>query len=217
MARITWDSMSNRYYETGLDRGVLFVENAPGVPWSGLVSINEEPNGGSPRPYYIDGYKYLNISSSEEYEATLSSYGHPQEFSECNGLSEIHNGLFSSGQPRSPFSMSYRTLIGNDTEGRKKGYKIHLVYNALASPSAMKYETVSSDSTSSFYEWRITTKAIPVQGKRHTSHFVIDTRYTPKDLLANVENVIYGSQETQPRIPSVPELVTMFKDWGNNG
>lgn len=213
MPKLSWNASGTRYYETGVDQGVLYLDNNPGVAWPGLVSVEESPSGGEPRPYYIDGFKYLNLASAEEYEATIEALTAPAEFAACEGVGEIQNGLFATQQPRKPFSMCYRTRIGNDTVGKNFGYKIHVVYNALAAPSPKAHKTLSDQVDVDPYSWAITTKPPPISGRRPTAHFVIDSRYTPVGLLLELNDIFYGTDEDLPRLPSASELVSLFTSW----
>lgn len=213
MAKLNWNAPGTRFYERGIDQGTLYIGEKPGVAWSGLVSVNESPIGGAPRPYYLDGYKYLNIASSEEFEATIEAFSSPIEFSACDGVGEIHNGLFATQQPRKPFSLSYRSTIGNDLTGKNTGYKIHIVYNALAAPSEKNHKTLSDDASLDPYSWHITTRPPKLSGRRPTAHFVIDSRYTPTELLSDINDILYGSDELMPRLLSADELVEMFVNW----
>lgn len=214
MTRLNWDARGERFFETGVDRGVLYVGNNVGVAWPGLISVGENPSGGEPRPYYIDGVKYLNLSSAEEFQATIAAFSSPKEFGVCDGEAAIQNGLFVTQQPRKAFNFSYRTQIGNDIEGKAHGYKIHLVYNALAGPSSRTNSTVASETEPGSLSWEITTLPPSLTGRKPTSHFVIDSRSTPKGLLNAIEDILYGSAAAQPRMPLVSELVTLFKSPG---
>src|SRR6478735_3456324 len=144
MTRLTWGDTGRRYFEAGTDRGVLFVGNNPGVPWNGLKSVSESPSGGEPKAYYVDGFKYLNVASAEEYAATIEAFSAPAEFGVCDGSMMLGNGLFATQQPRRPFHFTYRTRVGNDLEGVDHGHKIHLIYNALARPSSRNNQTHGS-------------------------------------------------------------------------
>lgn len=210
MPRLKWSAIGERFYESGIDRGVLYLPNQVGVPWVGLVSVVESPSGGEPKAYYLDGIKYLNISSAEEFEATINAFGSPKEFSVCNGDSIIQNGLFVTGQPRKSFGLSYRTRIGNDTSGSEYGYKIHLVYNALAEPSNRSNNTIADSVNISTFSWRISTKPPIISGYKPTAHFVIDSRYTTFEVLAEVSDILYGSDELQPRLIEATELIDIF-------
>lgn len=214
MTRLAWGAHGERFFETGTDRGVLYLTGAPGVPWNGLKAVNESPTGGEPRPYYLDGYKYLNVASAEEYAATLEAFSSPREFAVCDGTLGIHNGLFVTQQPRSQFGLSYRTLVGNDKDGDQHGYKIHLVYNALAAPSQRNNQTTGDGVNPLTLSWSITTQPPLLTGIKPTAHFVIDSRFTPRTLLATIEDILYGSIDGDPRMPSVQELSELFKSEG---
>lgn len=210
MSRVTWGDAGTRFFETGVDRGVLYVNNT-GVAWSGLTNISESPSGGEPKPYYMDGIKFLNIAGKEEFAATLEALSTPTEFGPCDGVQDVNNGLFATQQPRKAFSLSYRTLIGNDMVGQNTGfYKIHLVYNALAAPSEKAYSTNGSSTDPTALSYSISTLPPTLTGMKPTAHFVIDTRYVPPLLLKVVEDILYGTEAADPRIPAVSELVSIF-------
>lgn len=210
MARLSWENAGERYYETGIDRGVLYVGMSVGVPWQGLISVSESPEGGDPRPFYQDGIKYANLASAEEYKATINAFGAPPEFAPCDGMKTVQNGLFATQQPRKPFNLSYRSLVGNDTEGTNHAYKIHLVYNALAGPSQRENKSLGDSSDPSSYTWDITTLPPRANGLKPTAHFVIDSRYADAGALSDLEDILYGTDEAEPRIPDVDELLTIF-------
>lgn len=214
MAELEWSRQGERYFEAGVDRGVLYVGDDPGVAWNGLTAISESPSGGSPRPRYIDGFKYSNLSSSEEYQATLSAYYSPREFAPCDGTGSLGNGLFVTQQPRKSFGLSYRTRIGNDIQGVDYGYKIHLVYNALAEPASRSQQTLNADSNAASTSWKITTRAPLALGMKPTAHFVIDSRFTPNGLLRTLEGILYGTSVSAPRLIPLDELLTLFSSPG---
>ena len=209
MARLIWGAYGARFYETGIDQGVLYVDSI-GVAWSGLISVSESPSGGEPKPFYLDGVKYLNLSSSEEYEATLSAFYSPSEFGPCDGVSAISNGLFVTQQPRKSFGLSYRTKLGNDTDGSEHAYKIHLIYNALAAPSERTSNTQGDSAEPSISSWHITTLPPSMTGYKPTAHFVINSKTTPPALLTSIEDILYGSPALGPRLPAAQELIDMF-------
>lgn len=210
MARLTWDASGERFYETGVDRGVLYVDDI-GVPWNGLISVSETSNGGEARPYYIDGVKYLNLATAEEFQATLTALSSPPEFGICDGVASLQNGLFATQQPRRSFGLSYRTMVGNDLETKARGYKIHLVYNALSGPAERSYSTLGEDTQPTIFSWPITTLPPSLTGRKPTAHFVVDTRYTPVDILAEVEDLLYGNDSFPPSLPTVDALVAIFQ------
>jgi hypothetical protein len=215
MTELSWGNYGERYFETGVDRGVLYVPGMDGVAWNGLIAVSESPSGGEPKAHYIDGVKYLNHPSREEYEATIEAYTYPIEFDICEGVATIDDeskGLFATQQGRKPFSFSYRTLIGNDGDGVDFGYKLHIVYNALAAPSQRNYQTISDDPDLIAFSWDITTKPIPVQGASYSSHIVLDTRTTWPWVVEAVENLLYGTEDTPPTLPTPEELIALFVD-----
>lgn len=209
MTRLDWSALGQRYFETGIDRGVLFV-NDVGYAWPGLTSVSESPTGGDARPFYLDGIKYLNLAAAEEFEATIEAFQAPKEFGVCDGTASVHNGLFATQQPRKSFGLSYRTKIGNDVDGTEHAYKVHLVYNALAAPSTRSNSSMGDSVDPGSYSWSITTLAPLTIGLRPTAHFIIDSRFTPADLLAEVEDILYGSNSGAASLPTVPELMTLF-------
>lgn len=213
MTRIAWGTAGERYFEAGADQGVLYV-NGVGVPWNGLTGVSEDPDGGDPQPYYVDGYKYLNLAAAEEFKATISAFSSPSEFGQCDGTVAIHNGLFATQQPRKSFDMSYRTKVGNDISGIDFGYKLHLVYNALAAPSTRENSTTGDKADPLGLSWGITTTPPLMTGMKPTAHLVIDSRVTPPNLMNAIEDIIYGNASADPRMPDQDELITLFNDDG---
>lgn len=210
MPRLIWDASGERFYETGVDRGVLYPIASPGVAWSGLISVSESPTGGEPRPYYLDGIKYLNIASAEEFEATLEAFWSPPEFGPSDGVGYVQNGLFATQQPRKPFSLSYRTKIGNDVDADEHGYKIHLVYNALTAPSQRTNQSTSDTTDPTVKNWHISTLAPAITGFKPTAHLVIDSTLTDPAVLIEIEDLLYGSDAVMAGLPSPDELIAIF-------
>lgn len=210
MARLGWGIPGSRVYETGVDRGVLYVGEQAGVPWVGLSSVDESPTGGSAKAYYIDGVKYLNVASAEEFEATINAFTYPPEFDQCDGTAQVRTGLFLTHQRKKQFGFSYRTTVGNETKGDGHGYKIHIVYNALAAPSAKSYNTANNATEPSTFSWLITTKPPAMVGYKRTAHVVIDSRTTNVTTLQAIEDALYGSVTTDPSLPSLSELIEIF-------
>lgn len=211
MARLIWSAVGERFYEAGVDRGVLYVDGV-GTPWSGLVSVDEAPTGGDANPYYLDGVKYLNLSKREEYQATLNAFFSPPEFDACDGVGTVRQGLFATQQRRKSFGLSYRSGIGNDVNGVDHGYKIHILYNALATPTQRRHNTMSSSVQPAALSWKITTKAIPVPDMMPSSHLVIDTREAPPSMVALLEDILYGNELNAPRLPDPEEVAALFED-----
>ncbi len=210
MAKLVWNVVGERYFESGVSNGVLYVDGV-GVAWPGLVSVSENTSGGEPRPYYIDGLKYLNLAASEEFEATIEAFSSPPEFAQCDGVGQIYVGLFATQQPRRPFDFSYRTRVGNDTEGLDHAYKIHLVYNALSAPADKTYTTIGSSIEAPTRSWNLTTLPPRSTGFRPTAHFAVDSRTTAPAALINLENLLYGTDNTTPAFPSLTELLAIFQ------
>lgn len=211
MARISWDGIGQRFFETGVDRGVLFVEGEKAVPWNGLISVDEGSDGGEPKPYYIDGVKYLNLASVEEFTAKLSAFYSPPEFDQCDGMSELATGLSVGQQKRKPFGLSYRTMIGNDIEGSDHGYKIHLIYNALASPSDRAHKTINDSGEAGELSWDLTTTPTLFKTDVFSAHMVINTVTAYPEVVVSVEEILYGTDTTEPRMPTPSEVVNIFK------
>lgn len=210
MARAQWDVSGNRLYELGVDRGMLYVDDNVAVPWNGLASVTESPSGADPQPYYIDGQKYLLVSASEDFAATIEAFYSPEEFAACLGAVQLSPGLYVTGQSRKSFGFSYRTLIGNDVSGTSYGYKIHLVYGASPKSSAFSHATITASPSLKTYSWSLVTTPPIVQGYKPTSHFVIDTRFNDSSIVTAVENVIYGSDSADPSLPTAQELIALI-------
>lgn len=213
MAKLDWGIMDQRFYEAGADRGVLYPVTGPGVPWTGLVSVDERSSGGGPQAYYVDGLKYANLVEATEFEATLTALSAPSEFAACDGSLSIGYGLFATEQPRKSFGLSYRTLIGDAGQGLDRGYKIHLIYNALAAPTSRTNATLSDSPDVVNLSWEISTRPDQASGFKPTAHLVIDSTKSDPMLLALLEALIYGHEGLAPRLPSVKDLVTLFSSW----
>lgn len=210
MPRLTWDAYGTRFFESGVDRGVLYTADDPGVSWSGLVSVAENPSGGEPRAFYQEGIKYLNIAAAEEFEATINALSAPREFDPCDGNVHIQNGLYVTQQRRQPFSFSYRTMIGNDADGADHAYKIHLVYNALAAPTQAARNSRGSTADPSVFSWAITTLPPSITGYKRTAHLVIDSRYADPEVLSTFEDIIYGTEADFPSLPNPDDVIGLF-------
>lgn len=213
MAKLSWDKPGERFFETGVDRGVLYPFGAPGVAWNGLVGLTETPSGGEATGYYVDGMKYYNESSLEEYEATLEAYTYPREFGMYDGSSTSETGLEYPQQDRYEFGLSYRTLVGNDLEGTEHRYKIHLLYKALASPSQRNYATVSENPDIAPFSWSISATPERIPSKKPTAVLTIDTSLADPTIVDKLELILYGGPYSSPRLPGMTEVITMFDDW----
>ena len=213
MPRLTWDSTGKKYYENGVDRGVLYVDDV-GTPWNGLTSISEEPSSGSSKEYYMDGIKYLQLSSSEEFAATINAYTYPKEFGVCNGTNEIRTGLMLTHQPRKSFGLSYRSFVGNDVDGNEHGYKLHIVYNALAAPSNVTHNSLNDSPSPVDFSWALTTKPPILTDYRPTAHVIVDTRYASASVVSALEDVLYGTNSLTARLPTISEVIALFDSVG---
>lgn len=215
MAPLTWDQVGERVYETGVDRGVLYVPNVSGVydkgvAWNGLVTVTESPSGAEPSAQYADNIKYLNLLSAEEFGATIEAYTYPDEFGEMDGVELPAPGVAVGQQGRSMFGMSYRTQLGNDVEGTDYGYKLHLLYGLTASPSEKAYGTINDSPEAIAFSWEVASTPAPVTGYRPTSLIVIDsTVVEPADLLA-LENLLYGAAAVIAALPTPNAVIALF-------
>lgn len=210
---VKWDTIGERRFETGVDRGVLYPTSGIGVPWNGLTEVAEKPQGGDPTPYFIDGIKYLNWPLNEDYQASLKAYTYPREFEPHDGSADTGKGLFVGHQPRRPFGLSYRTRIGNDVDGIDNGYKIHLVYNVIASPTERANQTLGADPSAIDFSWALTTTPVKLLGKKASAHLIVDSTRTDPYLLRALEDILYGTDTTNPRLPTGQEILDFFDEW----
>lgn len=211
MVKLNWDSIGERFYETGVDRGVLFVDSDPGVVWNGLTSVTEKPTGGTPDPIYLDGFKCRNEASKVEFSATLEAYTYPDEFLVCDGMLSDGYGLFFDEQDRKEFSLSYRTQIGNDISGTSLGYKIHFLYNALATPSSRAYQSSGDSVDAITFSWNISARPIEIPNRKPTAHLIIDSRKIHPRTLRQIEDALYGTDVSSSHILTPQELIDMIQ------
>lgn len=209
MSRVVWNETGKRYFESGVDRGVLYVSGQPGVAWNGLISVNEEKSSLDPESLYYDGEKYLDyVSGSEDFSATIEAFSAPESFSRCDGRLPLANGLYATGQRRETFAMTYRTLVGNDVDEFGHGYKIHFVYNATATPSSRINKTLAEVPDPSRLQWKIET--VPVHDAstyKPTAHLILDTRKVDQAAVDFIENLIYGSASGNPTMMTQEDLI----------
>lgn len=216
MSKLVWDKVGERLYETGVSNGVLYPMQTSGtysngVAWNGLTAVSESPSGAEATAYYADNIKYLNLMSAEEFGATIEAYMYPDEFAECDGSAEIATGVSVAQQKRKAFGFSYCTLVGNDVDSNDHGYKLHLVYNALAAPSERAYNTVNDSPEPLIFSWEITTTPVEVPNMKPTAHIVIDSTKVDAEQLAALKAILYGSDDEEARLPLPSELITIFK------
>lgn len=215
MAELTWDETGERTYETGVDRGVLFLPDESGdyntgVAWNGLTTVTEAPSGAGATALYADNIKYLNLIAVEEFGGTIAAYTYPDEFGQCDGSAEPHAGVSVGQQPRKLFGMCYRTRKGNDIDGDSHGYKLHLVYGAQAAPSQKAYGSVNNQPAAIDFSWTFTTTPVNVSGLEPTALLVIDSTRVPAADLAALESILYGSGGAEPRLPLPDEVIGLF-------
>lgn len=207
MTKLVWDDVGKRKFEVGVDRGVFYLPSDIGVPWNGLISVEEVVSGGESQPLYFDGIKYLDLVLAEDFKAIVSAYTYPNKFQQCDGTFIVDNGLFAHLQPRKPFNLCYRTLMGNDVESTDYGYKLHLIYNAMASPSSRPNRTMTIDPDAINFQWEI--NAVPVSSStfKPTAHFTLDSTRIVSATLAGLEAILYGSDTVDPIFPTLPDLI----------
>lgn len=222
-AKIKWDAVGEHLFETGVKNGVLYRQNASGVydegyAWNGLISISESPSGAEATPLYADDIKYLNLLSAEDFGATIEAYTYPDEFAECDGSASLAKGVTIGQQARKPFGLCYRTTIGNDTDGNDHGYKLHIIYGCLASPSERSYSTINDSPEAITFSWEIKTTPVAVTGAKPTACLTIDSTKVDASKLSALEVILYGKDPTSeggedgvaPRLPLPDEIKTMF-------
>jgi hypothetical protein len=215
MGPLAWDESTKKLYETGVRKGVLYVQDASGtypkgVAWNGLTAVTESPSGAEGNPKYADDIKYLNLVSVEEFGATIEAYMYPPEFGVCDGTAELTTGVYLGQQGRKPFGMSYRTVLGNDTAGESYGYKIHLIYGALAAPSEKGYSSINESPDAITFSWEVTTTPVVVAGFKPTASITIDSTKVDATKLAAFEKIIYGDTATEARLPLPDEVKTLL-------
>ena len=215
MSKLVWDRTGERYYETGVRQGVLYPMDTSGtypkgVAWNGLTAVTESPSGAEATPLYADDIKYLNLMSAEEFGATIEAYTYPDEFAACNGEAELVPGVTIGQQARQAFGMSYRTVIGNDVDGESHGYKLHLIYGALAAPSEKGYSTINDSPDAITFSWEISTTPVSVNNFKPTASITIDSTKVNAEKLAALEKVLYGDTDVEPRLPLPNEVAQIM-------
>lgn len=214
MAELTWDGSGERLYETGVNHGVLYVLDpitgvyGDGVAWNGLISVAEKPSGAEPTPLYADNIKYLTLISAEEFGATIEAYTYPDEFAECDGSYESSDGLFIGQQTRKKFGLVYKTLMGNDVAGNSLGYKLHIIYGALAAPSEKSYSTINDSPEAITFSWEITTSPVEITGFLPAAMLIVDSTKADPTKLAALEDTLFGTYLSDPTLPLPDAIIT---------
>lgn len=216
MSRLVWDNTGDRLYETGVKMGVIYPYNSAqaqydaGVVWNGLSSVSESPSGAEANAIYADDIKYLELRSAEEFGATIEAYTYPDEFAICDGSAEVATGVRIGQQARKRFGFCYRSVVGNDTETDSHGYKLHLIYNAMAAPSERQYQTVNDSPEAITFSWELTTTPIAVEGYKPTACITIDSTKADSIKLSQLEDILYGDSTNEARLPLPAEVIEVM-------
>lgn len=218
MAKLVWDKTGERLYETGVKNGVLYpmVDGAypNGIVWNGLTAVTESPSGAEATALYADDIKYLNLMSAEEFGATVEAYTYPDEFAECDGSASLGTGVTIGQQPRKTFGMSYKTTLGNDVDNDNHGYKLHLIYGAMASPSEKAYSTINDSPEAITFSWELTTTPVNVTGFKPTASLTIDSTKIKPEKLAAIEALLYGDETNNAKLPLPDEIAAIVRAEG---
>ena len=219
MAKLVWDATGERKYETGVRNGVLYVMGEggtypKGVAWNGLTAVTESPSGAEATALYADDTKYLNLISAEEFGATIEAYMYPDEFAECDGSATLAAGVTIGQQPRKTFGMSYRTVYGNDVDNESYGYKLHLIYGAVAAPSEKAYATINDSPEAITFSWEVKTTPVNVTGHKPTASLTIDSTKVDAAKLKKIEDILYGAAEGEARLPLPDEIIQIIQAAG---
>lgn len=217
MAKLKWDVSGERLYETGISNGVLYVQDEngkypKGVAWNGLTAVTESSSGAESTALYADNIKYINLLSTEEFGATIEAYQSPVAFDECDGSKAVVDGVTFGQQDRKQFGLAYKTILGNDIDKNNHGYKLHIVYGALAAPSEKAYNTVNNDPEAITLSWEISTTPVEVEGFKPTATVIIDSTKIDAQKLKKLEDILFGADAGDgPRLPLPDEIVTLMK------
>jgi hypothetical protein len=223
--KLVWDKTGEHFYETGIKNGVLYPMSESGtypkgVAWNGLTAITESPSGAEATALYADDIKYLNLMSNEEFGATVEAYTYPDEFAECDGSASLTEGVYIGQQARKTFGLCYRTTLGNDAKGNDYGYKLHIIYGAIASPSEKAYSTINDSPDAITFSWELSTTPVAVANFKPTASLTIDSTKVNPQKLAALEEILYGKDGTgednsvgavDPRLPLPDEIATLMK------
>ena len=216
MAKLVFDEVGSRFFETGVKNGVLFVQGANGeyengVVWNGLTAVTESPSGAEATPLYADDMKYVVLYSTEEFGATVEAYTYPEEFEQCDGSAALMDGITIGQQPRKSFGLVYKTVIGNDVQGQDLGYKIHIIYGAKAAPSEKAFATINDSPEAVTFSWELSTVPVPVTGHRPTATVVVDSTKVDAEKLALLEDKLFGSETEESTLPLPDEIAELLK------
>ena len=215
MSRITWGTVGEHFFETGVKNGVLYPQNSTGVyqkgvAWNGLTAVNENPSGADPNDLYADDDKYLTLRSKETFGATIEAYTYPDEFMACDGSAQLAEGITIGQQNRAAFGLCYRTAIGNDTNGTDYGYKLHLIYGATVSPSSKNYATINDNPDAITFSWEVTTTPVKVTGHKPTACLTSDSTKVAQGVMKKIEDKLYGTEADEATLPMPDEILTLI-------
>lgn len=216
MARLIWDEVGQRFFETGVKNGVLYVQNndgsyANGVVWNGLTAITESPSGAEETPLYADDVKYLTLRSAEEFGATIEAFTYPEEFEQCDGSAQIAAGVTVGQQARKAFALCYRTAVGNDIQGQEFSYKLHIIYGCTVAPSEKSYSTINDNPEAITFSWELSTVPVPVDGFKPTASLVIDANKVEPGKLQLIENALFGDAENEATLLLPNQIMELMK------
>ena len=218
MSKIVWDKTGERLYETGGKKAVLYPQVGgaypKGVAWNGITAINESPSGAEATPLYADDIKYLNLISAEEFGASIEAYTYPDEFAACDGSASLAEGVMIGQQTRQAFGLSYVTTLGNDVDNNNYGYKLHIIYGALAAPSEKPYATINDSPEAITFSWEVSTTPVEVEGHKPTATVTINSTKVDAGKLAELEAILYGSDDVEARLPLPNEIAELFAGTG---
>lgn len=216
MARLIWDEVGQRFFETGVKNGVLYVQDNDGsykngVVWNGLTAVTESPSGAEETPLYADDVKYLTLRSAEEFGATVEAYTYPEEFEQCDGSAAIAEGVTIGQQARRAFGLCYRTSVGNDIQGQNFSYKLHLIYGCTVAPSEKSYSTINDNPEAITFSWELSTVPVPVDGFSPTASLVIDASKVDEGKMQLLEDALFGDESNEAKLLLPNEIMGMLK------
>ena len=216
MARLIWDEVGQRFFETGVKNGVLYVQDNDGsykngVVWNGLTAVTESPSGAEETPLYADDVKYLTLRSAEEFGATVEAYTYPEEFEQCDGSASIADGVTIGQQARRAFGLCYRTSVGNDIQGQNYSYKLHLIYGCTVAPSEKSYSTINDNPEAITFSWELSTVPVPVDGFSPTASLVIDASKVDKGKMQQLEDALFGDESNEAKLLLPNEIMDLLK------
>lgn len=216
MARLIWDEVGKRFFETGVKNGVLYVQDNDGsykngVAWNGLTAVTESPSGAEETPLYADDIKYLTLRSAEEFGVTIEAYTYPEEFEQCDGSAQIAKGVVIGQQTRKAFGLCYRSVLGNDVQGQEFSYKLHLIYGCTAAPSEKSYATINDNPEAITFSWEVSTVPVPVDGFKPTASLVIDASKVDEGKMTLLENALFGDESNEAKLLLPDEIMEMLK------